>query len=641
MMNSDDTLKGEELTTLLDRLAVEIDGDNNGQELAALIHSLTTEKSRYKQEKIAQKIGSVRLEKTAEAVSNLLYSEDAYIRNLAIELLVILGDKALPSLKIKLGDRDRNIRKFSLDALKYIRGKESCEIAVTALDDSDENVVEAALEVIAEQAYKEAEGKLRNMLNNTSSVWVMNALIRTYESLGIKEVSEVIAEKIISENFTAIEKNILMNTYIRALGAIGTYSDIGLILNDYSKNYNISDENMVFGLCSLIVNNNIFSLPDVELTEFKRFFRDQWDYRDSENILIAINAFANLQMDFFLHYIIEIYELNKGEEFFIENFSELLYRLDHIPPSTIKELLECQESQLILLGLRLIYKKEIEGFNSIVEKLCSSQDREISGQAISIVAEITSYSNPHLLESLTSISDEAEIASVESKCTDGIQNIDFLLDKLEHPNIKVRKAAVKKLDLYNGKISVDQLEGIVWRNPGEEGLEALEVLFKLNRNIGWKHINNRLDSINEEVRAGLINIVEHSSEDEFFSFMNTMINDPSPVVRKKAIKALSKRPDDRSLNLLKNLYNNETNAVNRMDIISNLYKFQNVTAFNLALSAAHSHETLTRIAAVRTLGLFGGTRADEVLQKLLEDQVEEVREAAKEALQNTEVKKCY
>ncbi len=637
MTNRGEIAGGQELTTLIDRLAVEIDGENNNQDLEVLIHCLTTETERYKQEKLAQKISRVKLERTAELVTDLFYSDDAYIRNLAIELLVILGEKALPSLKMKLCDKDRNIRKFSLDALKYIKGKSSCEIALTALDDSDENVVEAALEVIAEQAYKEAEGKLLDMLNDTSSVWVINSLIRTFESLGIKVVSEVIADKIFSMDASAVEKNILMNTFVKSLGTIGSYPDIVRVLQIYSKNFSISDENMVFGLSSLIVNNCIFSLPESEFEEIKGFFREHWDYKDSENILISINAFVNLQMDFFLQHIIDIYDLNKGEEFFIENLSHLLYKLDCIPPSFIKELLECKEPELVLMGLRLIYKKEIVGFNFIVEKLCSSQDRAVSGQAICIVAEITSYNNPHLLESLKDFSEEAELASIESKYVNGAQDINFLLVKLEHPNKKVRKAVVQKLVLCNEKINLEQLGEIVWRNPGEEGMEALEALFRLNTAIGWKHINTRMDSINEGVRAGLISIVEYSPEGEFFSFMNTMINDPSPAVRRKAIKALIKIPDVRSQNLLEKLYHNESNTVNRMDIISNLYKFQSDLAFNIVVTAAGSQETLTRIAAVRSLGLFENSNADTVLQGLLEDQVEEVREAAKEALLKTEV----
>lgn len=47
--------------------------------------------------------------------------------------------------------------------------------------------------------------------------------------------------------------------------------------------------------------------------------------------------------------------------------------------------------------------------------------------------------------------------------------------------------------------------------------------------------------VDENVRGGLIDIMGYSSDNAFYSFMNTMLNDPSLVVRKKKIKALNKK----------------------------------------------------------------------------------------------------
>jgi len=618
--------------------------DNNGkglieQDLALLINSLLVEKERYKQEELAQKIKGVKSERTAELVAELIHSCDAYIRNLAIELLISMEEKALPVLKEKMSDKDRNIRKFALDALKHIRGKHSCEIALEALDDEDENVVEAALEVIGEQSYKEAAGKLLHILKKTNSTWITNAIIRAFERLDVKNLSGVIEEKIFSIDVSDIEKNILMNTYVKALGTIGSYNDIELIIYKYSKSFIIEDSNLIFGLCGIIVNNKVLELPEEVAMELERIFKEHWDYKDSSYLFVSMTAFVQLQMSFFLRRIKEIYDYYKGEEFFTENLYELIQKLEELPAGFLNEILTSEEPELVMMGLKLIHTKCIRGFNSIVENLCNSQCKEISKLAISIIAEIDSYKNAMLLERLTDFSDEAEAASVESKCAIESQDIDFLFRKLEHQSKRVRKAAARKLALHPGKVNTELLEEIVKRNPGEVGIEALEVLFRLNADIGWKHIISRMDCINEEVRAGLIGIVEDSSDSEFYSFMNTMINDPSPMVRKKAIKALSKRMDDRSLQLLKKLYADEWDAVNRMEIILNLHKFKSDSAFEIVRAAASSSDTLTRIAAVRSLSLFHSGRAKDVLKSLLDDGNDEVREAAREALLETEVAK--
>jgi HEAT repeat protein len=581
-----------------------MDNGKNGfdeQKVITLIKNILIEEDKYKQEKLAEKIGSIKDEKTAELVADLLYSEDAYIRNTAIELFIALGVNSLQVLNEKLSDTNRNIRKFALDALKYIKGKRSCEIAMAALDDPDENVVEAALEVIAEQSYKEAAGKLVNIFDDTNSIWIINALIRTFDKLGLKELSVVISEKIFSINASAIERNILMNTYVRALGSIGSYGDIDLILYKYSKDFIIEDSNLVFGLCSLIVNNKITSLSENTVLELERIFKESWDYKDISLLFVSISAFVQIGIDFFLPNIKEIYYSHRGEEFFIEDLHNVLQKFDSIPDSFINELLSSEEPELSMLGLKLKDKKNIANLNSMEYR------------------------------------EEAEANFVEKKDSIETSDIDLLLSKLEHQNPRVRKLAAQKLVELSEPKNVELLEEIVMRNQEVEGLEAIEVLFRLNSDIGLKHISSRMDSKNANIRAGLIDIMEYSSDCNFYEFMNTMINDPSQKVRRKTIKALSRRNNDESLRLLLKLYKNEYDAVNRMDIVSNAYKFSNDTAFKLLCDAADSNDILTRIAAARSLGKCDNVMAGDVLQRMLSDPIEEVREAAKEALSGVEV----
>lgn len=609
----------------------------DAQEVSLLIKSLLSEKERYKQDKLAQKIGNMKDERTAEFVAELFYSDDTYIRNIVIEIFATLGEKALPVLKEKLVDSDRNIRKFVLEALKDIKCKSSCEVALVALDDQDENVVEAALEVIAKQSYKEAEDKLIEMLKNTSSVWSINALIRTFEKLGIKNISGVIEEKISSMDINTIEESILVNTFVRALGSIGSYDDIEVIINKYSKDFAIDNSNLIFGLSNLINKNETSGLSEGNLRELKKVLKEQWDYQDSGQVLNSIAAFVKLQFDFFLNDIKEILNFYKTDEFFKESLYENIQGLKEIPSGFVEELLTSDEPELAMIGLKLIHAKQIPGYNMIVEEMCEVGDRDLSELAICIISEVSEYKNTQLLERLTNFSEKAQIAAIERKDSTELNNIEFFIFELENKNQKVRKAAAQKLASISEKINIEQLEKIVRRNPGEEGIEALELLFRFNADVGLIHIASRTDSMNDNVRAGLIEIMERSSENVFYSFMNTMINDPSHLVRRKAIKALQKRIDDRSLQLLKKLYTDESDTINRMEIVLDLHKFNNDIAFNIITDATMSSDTLTRIASVRSMSLFKSSRANIVLKTMLNDQLEEVREAAKQALHNSEV----
>ena len=69
-----------------------------------------------------------------------------------------------------------------------------------------------------------------------------------------------------------------------------------------------------------------------------------------------------------------------------------------------------------------------------------------------------------------------------------------------------------------------------------------------------------------------------------------------------------------------------------MDIIYNLHRFSSYNVMSIVNDAACSSDTLTRIAAAHALSFLNDTKAAIMLQRMLEDQVEEVREAAKEAM---------
>lgn len=601
-------------------------------EIKSLIKGLLTEKERYSQEKLAKKIGSMKDERTAELVADLLYSKDAYIRNIAIEILITLSEKALPVLKGKLLDKDKNIRKFALDALKYINGIQSCEIAMGALGDEDQNVVEAALEVIAEQRYKEAENKLQEILKETSSVWIISSLLSTFARLDAKYLLGAIEEKIFSLNTTDVGKNILVNTYVKTLGNLGSYLDIDVIINQYSKDFVIDDSNMVSALSCLISNTEISKLSEVPVKEVEIILREHLDYQNSEQILVFVSALVKLQLNFFLDDIEEIYNFNKDEEFFIENLYELIQELQDIPKDFVYKILGCKDPELVMMGLKLIYSKQMNGFNELVDKLCNSKERDIAILAISIITDIDLYKNVSLLEKLSDCYEEAAVASIENVDTTENMAIESLILKLEHKNAKVRIAAYQRLVSNFDKVNTKSIQEMVKRNTGEEGIEALGVLLRIDVSMGWNYINSRLDNMNEIVRVGLVDIVKWSEDDAFYTFMTTMVNDPSSVVRRKTIKVLNSKINNRSLSLLKKLYEDENDATNKMKILSNLYRFNSDNVLNIVNDAALSSDTLTRLAAIKALSFMKSREAVCLLKRMLSDQVEEVIEAAREVL---------
>ncbi len=609
----------------------------NEHKAEILITSLLLEKERYRQEIIAEEIGNMKYERTADFVAELLYSEDAYIRNIAIEILIKLNEKSLPVLKEKVSDKDRNIRKFALDALKNITGKHSCEIALSVLDDPDENVVEAALEVIAAQSYKEAADKLIAMFEETNSIWIINAVMRAFECLNLRGYSSIVSKKLFSLNATEIEMNILMNTYVRVLGTIGSYDDIELIIDKYSKEFSIDNSNLLFGLCSLIVNKEIYNLPENIVLRLEEIIKENWDYKDSSLLFISMTAFIQLGIYMFLHNLKDIYDFYKGEEFITEKLFDLLICMKEIPAFVVKDMLDSEVPELVVLGLELVLNRRLQDFVGTVQHLCKSKNKEISEMAIRVMEEFCIYKASELFLEPGVTGEKVSITALENSNEIISSDIDQLYLRLEHKNKKVRASAAQILVLIPDKVNIELLEELISRTAEEESMEALEVLFRLNSDIGQKYLYSRMDSMNVNVRTRLIEIMEYSPDNNFYIYMITMINDPSPKVRRKTIKALNKKVDERSLQLLTELYNNEYDEFNKMEIISDIHKFNSDSALKMLMHAANSRSIPTRIAAARSLGFINNINAKNTLHNMLNDNIAEVKEAAAEAIGEAEV----
>jgi HEAT repeat protein len=90
-------------------------------------------------------IGSIT---AVDALIPLLHSDSPGLRNLAIEILVRLGAKALPSVAELIHDPDPDVRKFAADILGAIKLAEGVPVLIRLLGDPDPNVLQAAVEAL-------------------------------------------------------------------------------------------------------------------------------------------------------------------------------------------------------------------------------------------------------------------------------------------------------------------------------------------------------------------------------------------------------------------------------------------------------------------------------------------------------------
>ncbi|HHW45056.1 MAG TPA: HEAT repeat domain-containing protein [Desulfotomaculum sp.] len=125
-----------------------------------LVKILGEEKSRPVQEAIVTTLITIGTEAVVKGCAELLRSEDAYVRNAAVEIMRLLQRTSLGVARKLLRDADQDVRLFAVDVLGELKVKEAVELLRRVVEeDEDINVVAAAVEYLGEMGLRSEDRK--------------------------------------------------------------------------------------------------------------------------------------------------------------------------------------------------------------------------------------------------------------------------------------------------------------------------------------------------------------------------------------------------------------------------------------------------------------------------------------------------
>jgi len=155
----------------------------------------------------------------------LLRSEEVDLRNIAIEILEEIGEKAVEPLSSLLGDEDHDIRKFVCDILGNIGSPRAVPCLISALNDPHINVACAACEALGNIKNKKATKVLVKILKDKDREWlVYNAV----EALGkIKDPRAI--EPLMQ--LSSSKDPLILFALIKAFGEIGDIRMVDQLLS--------------------------------------------------------------------------------------------------------------------------------------------------------------------------------------------------------------------------------------------------------------------------------------------------------------------------------------------------------------------------------------------------------------------------
>jgi len=138
---------------------------NQAQAVPALAEALDTERDHAVSSAILGTLAAIATEESVSVLARCLRSEDAWLRNAAIEALRALPAQVAPVMAHLLVDWDRDVRILAVGILDTLRHERVEEWLLQLIDaDGDVNVCGAALDVLADIATGAAHGPVERLL---------------------------------------------------------------------------------------------------------------------------------------------------------------------------------------------------------------------------------------------------------------------------------------------------------------------------------------------------------------------------------------------------------------------------------------------------------------------------------------------
>ncbi len=152
--------------------------------LEQVLKALGDESWRVRKEAVELLLGQPRAAEFADLVAGQLHSQDnAGLRNAAMEILIRLGRRSLPTLLRELGSEDHDVRKFVVDILGEIGDRSTIPTLIEAMGDPDENVRYAAAENLGKLRAAEAVAALLEAMES-ANLWYRFTILEALGQIG-------------------------------------------------------------------------------------------------------------------------------------------------------------------------------------------------------------------------------------------------------------------------------------------------------------------------------------------------------------------------------------------------------------------------------------------------------------------------
>lgn len=542
-------------------------------------------------------------EEVAEALVPLLRSDDASLRNMAIEILSHTGPQTAKVISRLLKDKDEDVIKFAVDIIAGLKDAGFVEEVGPLIKHRNANIRASAALCLGRIKGKGALDLLLGALNDRED-WVRFSVI---EGIGLLEDRAALSHLI---QIIESDSGLIKEAALEAVGKLAAPEDaVGALLKTEAilKKGQILSYEAVLELFEKAMAPSVHFSPSREFKEiFFWFFSKGLEENSRSTAMKALKGLSLLEMK--------------------EGFQKVFRLMD-----SLKEINEDEEASFVDAIASLSGPGPLPAV--LVEEVRKgARHRKV---LLTVIGKIKSVDAVPLLESLIESASKEDSRDIVSalEAIGSPASLDALLRLLKNRDGHTRKTAARALSRLAGSEAaaplLEALRAEVYRDVMEEITDSLS-------HIPTDYVKRTLCALlsepKESLREMALRALGRLGDEEALPCIKKALGDASAAVRKAAYKTLAKLgiPDSTD-DLLTGLKDKDPEV--RLSVIKSLSGWSGEGIERALIEALRDNNMWIRYHSVLLLGETSGHAAEDAVVSILETDEPPVRAAAAKALE--------
>ncbi len=567
---------------------------------------------------------------TVHAVVPLLRSDDAPVRNLAMDILREVGGEDIQTLTDLLKDEDPDIRIFMSDILGATGNLLGVEpLCKALLKDPEVNVRYQAAVSLGSLGYKQAATCLNKAMNDEE--WVQFAVIEALTKLR--------DESSVNALIKAMDKSsdLVCSMIVDALGEMGNIKAVPPLLKHMDKSPSALRNKIVKAVVKILGGKSLTLLTGQEREYFRIYALSALHDEDTEiqdAAALGLGFVGGEQASAALLELGERLDPHADQER-IDNLAQSLADIG-ITQALSKALIHgtWKAGMIAITALRRMGKPE--GAVLLCEHFWE-KDLEMQRAMIDALVDISAPEHGEFFADLLQRHNDGHVLKgamrfLGHKCRCTAQG-DKLFALLEHPYDDVKEVALEACVAVNGPEMTARFKEL-FKSP--EPIHRFMATYALGRLGPLENIDELRLALEDEVPdvrkvaiEALSPVCDELGDD--FQLLLDRLNDEVKEVRLAVVQTLGHSTLNGVLDSLLIALNDEDDWV-RIRAVEALGQRKESSAIPEIVPLLSTPNTLVTLKAVEALGNIGGTTAFRALLAMVDNENPELAEAAEEAL---------